>query len=77
MSRPKIPGGYNDPKARGNTAKKHKRPGSRCIEQPCDEIPGTAWSHLWCVKHNIARMDRVSDGINAIVASFEPPPEPR
>lgn len=44
------------------------RSGRVCIEQGCDEPAGTAWSHLWCVKHNIERMDRIGSSLRKMVA---------
>lgn len=40
--------------------------GKPCIERGCTEPAGTAWSHLWCQKHNAERMRRVSDGFAEI-----------
>jgi len=68
MSRLIVPGGYNDPDARGNTDKRYRRPTKRCATQPCDEVPGTLWSPYWCFRHNVERIDRISDTLEAIVS---------
>lgn len=42
----------------GNSAEYHT--GKQCIEAGCKEPAGTWWSHLWCVRCNIKRMDAIS-----------------
>ena len=51
--------GYNDLNHEGNSKKYHT--GKLCIEKGCNEPAGTAWSSHWCVKHNIERIDRISN----------------
>lgn len=48
---------HEDPDHVGNSAEHHT--GLTCIEDGCDELAGTAWSHLWCQKHNAERMNRI------------------
>lgn len=55
----------NDP---GNSEKHHT--GKKCIEQGCNEPAGTAWSPLWCVKHNIERMDRIDAALEPLRKVF-------
>ncbi|HEX7906839.1 MAG TPA: hypothetical protein VF534_01935 [Paraburkholderia sp.] len=33
--------------------------GKSCIVVGCKQPAGTAWSPLWCVKHNISRMKQI------------------
>ena len=33
--------------------------GKSCIVAGCNGPAGTAWSPLWCVKHNISRMKQI------------------
>jgi len=58
---------YQDVNNDGNSAKYHT--GKKCIEYGCDELAGTAWSHLWCVKHNIERMDKISKQLEETLRS--------
>lgn len=30
-----------------------------CIEDGCEEIAGTPWTHLWCLKHDEERRERI------------------
>ena len=49
---------YQDPDHEGNSPKYHT--GDVCVEIRCEEPSGTAWSPLWCFRHNVKRMDRIS-----------------
>ena len=49
---------FEDPAHEGNSSRHHT--GKRCIERGCDEPAGTAWSPLWCFKHNVERMRRIN-----------------
>ena len=49
---------YRDPDHVGNSAGHHT--GKPCIERGCDKPAGTAWSPIWCFKHNVQRMDRIN-----------------
>ena len=64
-----IKGGYNDLDCNGNSAKYHT--GKRCIEHGCNEPAGTAWSPYWCVKHNVARIDKVNEGFAKCRAALD------
>jgi len=55
---------YQDPNHEGNSPKHHN--GKLCIEKGCQNPAGTAWSHLWCFKHNVERMDRINKSLAAI-----------
>lgn len=48
---------YEDPTSEGNHAKHHT--GCPCIMPGCGKPAGTAWSALWCFKHNISRMKQI------------------
>jgi hypothetical protein len=63
-----IPGGYNDPDAPGNTDPEHRRPDLQCADQPCDEVPGTAWSPYWCFAHNVERIDRITRQLDELAS---------
>lgn len=45
--------------------------GKPCIEKGCNEPAGTAWSHLWCQKHNAERMDRISESLVRILEGMK------
>lgn len=57
-----------DAEHEGNSAAHHT--GKPCIETDCDKPAGTAWSPLWCVEHNMARLRRIDVGLNAIEESY-------
>ena len=57
---------YEDPAHPGNSAAHHT--GKLCVEPGCGNPAGTAWSRLWCVSCNIARMRRIGDSLHAIVS---------
>lgn len=56
---------YQDPSHRGNSAEYHS--GKPCREPGCKEPAGTAWGALWCFKHNVARMDRISASLDGMI----------
>jgi hypothetical protein len=56
---------YQDPKHPGNSEAHHT--GLLCVKKDCWEPAGTHWSHLWCFKHNVERMDRIGAGLEADV----------
>ena len=60
---------YEDPNHDGNSAKWHT--GKRCVESGCKANAGTWWSPLWCFEHNVARMKRITAGLNDAVARAE------
>jgi hypothetical protein len=49
---------HHDPNHLMNGPEYHT--GKPCIEKGCDEPAGTAWSPLWCQRHNAERLDRIS-----------------
>ena len=55
---------YADPSNPGNAVTYHS--GRLCIENGCKEPAGTWWSPLWCFKHNVIRMDRISASLRQI-----------
>lgn len=61
--------GYNDLTHPGNSEKYRTK--KKCIEKGCEEFAGTAWSPYWCVKHNIERIDRISDQLYSITKDFK------
>lgn len=61
--------GYNDPDHIGNSAKYHT--GKPCIEDGCIEPAGTAWSSHWCFRHNVERIDKVTEGMKRIIAGMK------
>lgn len=61
-----LKGGYNDPDAKGNRLKKY-RTGKPCIVAGCTEPAGTAWSPLWCFRHNVERIDRITKSLDEIL----------
>jgi hypothetical protein len=56
---------FENPAHEGNSAKYHT--GEICIEKGCTAPAGTKWSHLWCFEHNVARMNRITAGLNDAV----------
>lgn len=57
--------GYNDPNHPGNGEKYHT--GKKCIERDCNELAGTAWSSYWCFRHNVERIDRISQQLEGLI----------
>ena len=55
---------FEDPTHKGNDDSYHT--GKPCIELQCDKAAGTAWSPLWCFKHNVERMRRISKMLDAM-----------
>lgn len=49
-----------------------RRSGKPCVESGCDEPAGTAWGPYFCVRHNAARLDRISASLAALVIDNEP-----
>lgn len=49
---------FEDPADPHNGPRYHT--GKSCIERGCSEPAGTWWSKLWCFKHNVERMRRIS-----------------
>lgn len=48
--------------------------GKYCIVLGCKAAAGTAWSPLWCVKHNISRMNQIEEvyrNVNRAVESAQ------
>jgi hypothetical protein len=58
---------FEDPADSGNSSKWHT--GKPCIEKGCAEPAGTAWSHLWCFKHNAERIKRIDASLKALAAT--------
>lgn len=56
---------YKDPDHPGNSSK--HRTGRPCIETGCNEPAGTAWGPHWCMKHNIERIDRITQSLEELV----------
>jgi hypothetical protein len=40
--------------------------GRLCIEQGCPEPAGTFWGPYWCPRHDMERLDRITDSLNEI-----------
>jgi hypothetical protein len=55
---------YQDPKNKGNSKAYHT--GKKCVEPGCQEPAGTAWSKLWCFKHNVERIDRITKSLEEL-----------
>jgi hypothetical protein len=49
---------FEDPLNEGNYSGQYMT-GKRCLAAACMEPAGTAWSPLWCVLHNISRMNQI------------------
>lgn len=60
---------YEDPNHEGNSPAHHT--GKPCIERGCDKPAGTAWSHLWCMEHNVERMNRITRNLEEIGRRYE------
>jgi len=48
-----------------------KLSGKVCVERGCDEAAGTTWGPLWCPVHDMERLDRVSAGLSAAMATLD------
>ena len=60
---------FEDPDQPGNGANYHT--GKPCIEDGCTEPAGTAWSPLWCFRHNVERMRRISASLERMVDTMQ------
>jgi hypothetical protein len=60
---------HHDPNHLMNGPEYHT--GTPCIEKGCDEPAGTAWSPLWCQRHNAERLDRISGRLTEIRPATE------
>lgn len=40
--------------------------GLPCINEGCDRPAGTGWSHLWCFRCNVRRMDKITRSLEEI-----------
>lgn len=49
---------FEDPTNEGNLSARYMT-GERCIVAGCKHPAGTAWSPLFCVLHNINRMNQI------------------
>ena len=49
---------YEDLNNEGNYSARYLT-GKNCLVAGCSQPAGTAWSPLWCVKHNISRMKQI------------------
>lgn len=56
---------YENPAHEGNSPAYHT--GKPCIEKGCKAKAGTWWSPLWCMEHNVARMKRITAGLEDAV----------
>jgi hypothetical protein len=45
--------------------------GRTCVETDCDQPAGTLWGPLWCPAHDEERLNRVSGGIENLLARFK------
>jgi hypothetical protein len=61
---------FEDPADRRNGPEYHT--GAECIELGCHAPAGTAWSPLWCHRHNVERMHRIAASLDAMVERLEP-----
>ena len=61
---------WRDPNHRGNSLQ-HAKLGRKCIERGCNEPAGTAWSPLWCFRHNAERMDRIDAQFERLAKALE------
>lgn len=60
---------YKDPNHPLNSSKYHT--GKHCIEKGCENPAGTNWSPFWCVEHNIERLDRITNTLEAELKRYE------
>jgi hypothetical protein len=58
---------YRDPNDPLNGEK--YQTGELCIEPGCNAPAGTAWSPLWCQKHNAERIDRISESLDQLTVN--------
>lgn len=59
---------FEDPHSEGNS---HiYMTGKSCIVGGCQEPAGTAWSPLWCVKHNISRMNQIEESMRKAATAW-------
>jgi len=60
---------FKDPNHEGNSSRYHT--GKPCIEIGCNDPAGTAWSPYWCFKHNLERIDRITQAFtNCFTEAF-------
>ncbi len=59
---------YNDRSAVGNSPQYHT--GKPCIVAGCTRPAGTWWSPLWCVEHNIERIDRIDKRFSDLLTEW-------
>ena len=60
---------FEDPNHDGNSTRYHT--GETCIEKGCKQPAGTWWSPHWCFEHNVARMRRITAGLEDAVRRAE------
>jgi hypothetical protein len=51
---------FEDPTHEGNYSGRYLT-GKTCLVAGCGAPAGTAWSALWCVEHNISRMNQIEE----------------
>ncbi len=56
---------FEDPTHEGNHSGEYMT-GKSCLVAGCTQPAGTAWSPLWCVKHNISRMNQIEAVYRAV-----------
>lgn len=61
---------FEDPSHPGNSVEHHT--GKECIEDGCSSPAGTAWSMLFCQKHNAERIKRITRQLDEVLNSFKP-----
>lgn len=54
---------FEDRRNEGNSA--YYLTGDKCIVAGCQGAAGTAWSPLWCVKHNVNRINQIEESMRA------------
>ena len=59
-----MPDAYADVTNPGNGAAYWT--GLPCINDDCDHPAGTAWSHLWCFRCNVRRIDKITRSLEEI-----------
>lgn len=59
----------DDPNHEWNSSRYHT--GRECIADGCKNPAGTVWSLYWCQRCNAARLRRISEKLEAIVAAKE------
>lgn len=60
---------YDDLDDPGNGSTYHT--GRHCVEPECTNPAGTAWSPYWCAQHNIERMRRITQRLDALASRFD------